>query len=758
MDRWASSLSAVLVLLVTCSLPAQESAREPDSQPDATQAAFFREHIQPLLAEHCYECHSQKSDKIEGDLRLDDGLMALQGGRSGVAIRPGDASQSLLIEAVSWSNDNLQMPPQGRLGESQLADLRTWIQTGAYWPEASSDRPVRLNGARDKTLGQSTDVEVKIAADRSDKGTASRADVKSHWAWQPIQAPRVTIKQQPIDAFIEMRLSAEGLTPNPPAEPRVLLRRLYLDLIGLPPTPYDLDCYESDTAPDRYERLVDRLLASPQYGERWARHWLDVVRYTESNGFEYDRMRDHAWPYRDYVIRSFNADRPYDEFMRQQIAGDVLEPITADSTIATSLLVCGPFDQAGSNQANLVQRATTREEEMEDLVSCVSQTFLGLTVNCARCHDHKFDPISQIEYYRFKSVFDGVKHGDRSLEGLPRDPRSVTPVITYSGTRVQPPPTAWLRRGNVRTPADIVSPAGLSLMAATEHDFSLAADAPEAERRKRFAHWLTDPRNPLPARVIVNRVWQYHFGVPLVATPSDLGISGALPSHPELVDWLAAELIRQGWSLKRLHRTIVGSDTYRRSATYRPEAAQRDAENRLLWRFPPRRLEAEVVRDAMLLVSGSLNSQMHGPSVRPFTTTDFNATFYHPFDRDAAEFNRRTIYRMNVNSGKDPLLDVFDCPDPSIKTPRRNATITPLQALALMNGSFVQRQAHYLAKRCDYSAPDSAESAIRMAYRHALLRDPMANELERSAQHVKAYGLESLCWALLNSTEFLYVQ
>ncbi len=707
---------------------------------DAARATFFRERIEPLLARHCYECHSKDAEKVEGELRLDDGRLALRGGRSGAVIRPGDAARSSLIEAISWSNENLQMPPEGRLSDQEIDDLRQWIQAGAFWPEAGSDRPILH--------------EPEPSA--SQKSSAHPEAARAHWAWQPIRRPSTPSGRHPIDALIDARLKSEGLTGNPPAASAVLVRRLYIDLIGLPPTPEECADYERDLSPDRYERLVDRLLASPHYGERWARHWLDVVRYTESNGFEYDRMRDHAWPYRDYVIRSFNADLPYDEFVRQQIAGDFLEPVTADSTIATSLLVCGPFDQAGSNQANLIQRATTREEELEDLVSAVGQTFLGLTVNCARCHDHKFDPISQVEYYRFKAVFDGVKHGDRSLEGLKPPAPGATPIVAYCGTRVQPPPTSWLRRGNVRTPADVVTPSGLSLLASTDFEFQLAADAPEAERRAMFARWLSDPRNPLPARVMVNRVWQYHFGSPLVSTPSDFGVSGSPPSHPELLDWLASEFVRQNWSLKRLHRTIVCSQAYQRSSDHQPDAAARDADNRWLWRYAPRRLEAEVVRDAMLSVSGSLNRQMGGPSVRPFTTTDFNATFYHPFDRDAAEYNRRTVYRMNVNSGKDPLLDVLDCPDPSIKTPRRNTTITPLQALALMNGTFVQRQADHLAVRC--RTEPTTDAAIGAAYRRVLLREPDEVERKRAADHVEAYGLESLCWALLNSTEFLYVQ
>ncbi len=862
---------------------------------------------------------------------------------------------------------------------------------------------------------------------------------RDHWSLRPIQRPALPSGGHPVDAFVRAGLRTKELAPNPPAASRDLIRRLCFDLIGLPPTPEELAAFERDPATDRYEKLVERLLASPRYGERWARHWLDVVRYTESQGFEYDRPRDHAWPYRDYVIASFNADKPYDRFMREQLAGDVLEPVTGEGIVATSLLVSGPWDQAGNGQANAIQRAITREEEMEDLVSVVGQTFLGLTVNCARCHDHKFDPIPAADYYRVKAVFDGVKHGERSIEGaaetkarderrtrlkrrlaeaqavvaaleaegaklaaakrpnapqapgpdafvrwtfngvpstvmpgelkdgaaitdgrlqlpkagayfksapLPRDIREKTleawvsladleqgggaaislestggvpfdaivfgerqarkwmagsegfartrnldapeetaapgalihvaavysadhrvalyrngepygapyaagPLVTfkagaahialgrrhqgggrpwltgalqqaalydralsaeevaasfraggfslpqaeilaslsvaqratrdealasmvkaragiaeadkpgavaYAGKREQPAPTKALKRGDVKSPGDVVAPSGLSAVTAVNADLGLAADAPEAQRRLKFADWLADAHNPLPARVMANRVWQFHFGQGLVTTPSDFGVSGAKPSHPELLDWLASEFIASGWSLKSLHRLIVTSATYRQSSEFHADAAAVDADNALLWRFPPRRLEAEAVRDAMLAVSGQLNPQLGGPSYRPFTTTDFNATFYHPVDRAEPEFNRRTVYRMNINSGKEPLLDAFDCPDPSVKTPRRGVTTTPLQALGLMNSSFVQRQAAALAARALQLANNEPTLAVSQAWQLALGRPATGAELQQAKAAARDRGLANVCWVLLNSTEFVYVR
>ena len=877
---------------------------------------------------------------------------------------------------------------------------------------------------------------------------ASGSETNSHWSLRPLRPVMergTTDASSPVDAYVIARLATNRLTISPEANRATLIRRLSFDLIGLPPSPREIDDFVKDQSLKAYEQLVERLLASPHYGERWARHWLDVARYTESQGFEYDKLRDNAWHYRDYVIKSFNDDKPYDRFMKEQVAGDVLEPVTSDGIVGASLLVCGPWDEAGNGQANATQKAITREEEMEDMISVIGQTFLGLTINCARCHSHKFDPIPQEEYYRVKSVFEGVKHGERPIAGpaaaraheerivalkqeiaaaqevvariageglklaqqsrppettgrvpapfarwtfdhatnavmpgelkgdatitngalklsqtgafyqtspLPRDIREKTleawvaladlkqgggaaisiqsedggvfdaivfgerqgkkwiagssgfertrdldapeetsppgalvhmavvyrddnsiavfrngepygkpytagsplqtfkagsahvllgkrhtgggkpfftgeikqaalydralsaeevaasfraaglaipeseilarlnvaqraeresalsqikkhrqaleaikPLpVSYAGTRVQPGPTHNLRRGDVRTPREVVTSGGLSAIIGVDSEFGLAADAPEAQRRLKFANWLADPRNPLPARVMANRVWHFHFGQGLVATPNDFGVSGARPTHPELLDWLATKFIESGWSVKALHRLIVNSVTYRQSSFTEPanpyyrHAVSVDADNQLLWRFPPRRLEAEAVRDAVLSVSGQLNPQAGGPSFRPFDALKFPANAYMPMDKVGAEFNRRTIYRMNVNSGKEPLLDAFDCPDPSVKTPRRGVTSTPLQALALMNNSFVQRHAGLLAERALAESANDLPTAVHNAYRLALGRPPKKEEAERALAAARARSLTNVCWALLNSTEFVYVR
>lgn len=924
--------------------------------------------------------------------------------------------------------------------------------TSASSPE-SGNTPLRLHRLSiGLTLAiLSIHVSAPFASAAAESSTAQKllpASATNHWSFQPIAAkapPTSTGNPLPtgndLDRFIQAKLAEHELGLSPEADRTTLIRRLSFDLTGLPPSPGEIDAFVKDNSGRAYENLVDRLLASPRYGERWARHWLDIVRYTESQGFEYDKLRDNAWHYRDYVIRSFNDDKPYNLFMRQQVAGDVLQPVTSDGIIGASMLICGPWDEAGNAQANATQRMITREDELEDTIGVVGQTFLGLTINCARCHSHKFDPISLDEYYRIKSVFEGVKHGERPVAGaaetraraaavedlhrqiaearaelgriealgwqraaltrtnspgsqgpiplaqwsfstnessilpgeskggarledhrlvLPkegafyqtkpltrdirektleawvsladlqqgggsaislqnangsnfdgivfgeRQPRKWTagsdgfnrtrdldapeetsatagqfvhvaiayhadnriavyrngvpygkpytpgsplqtfkagdaniviglrhtgggrpwltgqvqraalydralspeeiaasfrssglgippeeiaahltpqerdardqvakriqsaqasldalpPIpVSYVGTRVEPKPTQRLRRGDVKAPEEIVPPGTLSALKSMTSDFGLAPDAPEAQRRLKFADWLSDPRNPLPARVLVNRVWMFHFGQGLVATPNDFGASGARPTHPELLDWLASRFIEGGWSIKALHRWIVTSATYRQSSAPRAEALALDADGQWYWRYNPRRLEAEAVRDAMLAIGGEINLQMGGPSFRPFEILKFPANAYVPTDKTGPEYNRRTIYRMNVNSGKEPLMDAFDCPDPAVKTPRRGVTTTPLQALGLMNNAFVLRQSANLALASQRLAgtPDLAAS-IQAAYRLAIGRPAKPEELQRAVGSARERGLESVCWALLNSTEFVYVR
>ncbi len=519
-----------------------------------------------------------------------------------------------------------------------------------------------------------------------------------------------------------------------------------------------MNAFLADSSPAAYESLIDRLLASPHYGERWGRHWLDVARFSESHGYEYDHIRDHAWRYRDYVIQSLNADRPYRQFVREQIAGDVLEPVTQDGIIATGFLVAGPWDEANQIQSSLTMKQRVREEELEDMVAAVGQTFLGLTVNFARCHDHKFDPVPQRDYYRIKAALEGVLHGSRPVTPG-ADPSGQSPPLAYAArpNHGLPPPTFVLGRGDVEKKGQRVAAGGLSSVRFPSADFGLADDAPEAERRRRLADWVAHPANPLTARVIVNRIWHYHFGTGLIATPNDFGHNGDRPSHPELLDWMASDFLAQETRLKTLHRQILLSSTYRQAARFDARSATTDSDDRLLWRYPARRLEAETIRDAMLLSSGELNSRMAGPSFRPFKLTVFNSNFYDLNDPIGPEFNRRTVYRININSAKDPLLETLDCPDPSVKTPRRPVTTTPLQALGLMNNSFVLRQARCLAFRVQAEAGSNVARQVDRVYRLTIGRRPSSQEHDRASALVREAGLAELAWVLFNSSEFLYL-
>jgi hypothetical protein len=647
-----------------------------------------------------------------------------------VAGKPGE---SLLWQRI---NDD-EMPPKAPLAKDEKAALRRWIEAGAKWN------------------GESLDLF---------RFTTDRRAGYDWWALQPLAQTKPPIAQasnrdgNPIDAFLDLKLRERGLQVSPEADRRTLIRRLSFDLLGLPPAPERVAAFVADTRPDAYERLVDELLASPHYGVRWARHWLDVARFGESQGFERDKLRENAWPYRDWVVDAWNADMPYDEFARLQIAGDVLPADDAPSSsphaavIATGFLVAGPFDEVGKTQQSAAMKAVVRQDELEDLASLVGQTFLGLTVHCARCHDHKFDPIRQREYYQLAAALDGVQHGARDV--LLPDGKAIS---TYAVAPQAPGVSHVLLRGNPAAQGETVVPGGVASLAGVSADFGLPADAPEGPRRLKLAAWITDRHNPLFARVIVNRLWHYHFGVGLVDTPSDFGFNGGRPMHPELLDYLAGELIRREWSLKSLQRLIVSSAAYRRSSRFSEQAAAIDADNRLLWRMSPRRLEAESLRDATLSVAGQLNEQFGGPGFRDFTTFVRNTQFYEMQDPVGPEYNRRSVYRTWVRSGRSSFLDTFDCPDPSTKTPNRAVTITPLQALTLMNNSLVLRISAQFAERLEREAGEDVARQVRRAYDLAYARQPSAEELIALVPFVERYSLPELCRVLLNSNEFLYI-
>jgi mono/diheme cytochrome c family protein len=759
-----------------CALLLPPSAWAADSATQQETAAAV------LLARNCLECHNA-SDK-KGGLDLMRREAALAGGESGQVLLPGEPDKSPLLARLEAA----EMPPEGRrkLSVDERKLVREWIAAGAKWATDPID-PFLY--------------------------TTDRRAGYDWWSLQPIRVPQVpeiqnpkSKIQNPIDAFVLAKLGEQGLSPSPESDPRTLIRRLSFDLTGLPPSPEEVEAFVRDEDPRAYERLVDRLLDSPHFGERWARHWLDIVRFGESQGFERNKFRTSAWKYRDFVVEAFNSDLPYDDFIRWQIAGDVLRPDDPLAVVASGFLVVGPYDLTAYTTGTEDMRKFAREEELEGLIATVCQTFLGLTVNCARCHDHKFDPVTQREFYQLSAALGGTNQGDEReclsgdakaaaekrvaelqarIDALGNEPdaaaersrlEAVMQLLRGGPVHTTTPkqPDAWriLARGDYRQPGDVVSPRGIHAIVGVSSDWGLAADAPEAERRKALAHWVADAKNPLTPRVIVNRLWAHHFGEGIVRTTSDLGFQGGLPSHPELLDWLASELVQPStptrsvseespikpWSLKHIHRLILNSATYRQQSRVVPAAMKVDAENRLLWRRPPQRLEAETFRDAVLAVSGDLDRRIGGPGYKDYKVSSAgNNETYSVFDAVGPEFNRRSLYRTVLRAGTSPLLDTLDCPDPSVAAPRRSVTTTPLQALTLLNNVFTEHYAARFAERLKREAPDDVPAQVRRAYALAFNRQPAEDEVAFARRFIDERGRDQFCIVIFNSSEFMYV-
>jgi hypothetical protein len=587
----------------------------------------------------------------------------------------------------------------------------------------------------------------------------SHTSAEEWWAFRPLTRPTPPILPEttvsPLDAFVRAALDKRGLHPAPEADRRTLIRRLHFDLVGLPPTPEDVDAFVNDSRPDAYERLVDRLLASPAYGERWGRHWLDVVHYGDTHGYDKDKRRDNAWPYRDWVIKALNSDLYYREFVRQQLAGDVIRPGEADGLIATGFVVAGPWDFVGHVELRegTVDKEKTRVIDRDDMVTNALGTFLSLTVGCARCHDHKFDPIPMRDYYRLQAVFAGVERGARPLQ--PKMGKG-SPTV-YSIVPITPRPIWVLKRGEVEHRKEAVTPGALACVKGVEADFKLTPDN-DGTRRLALANWIADDANALTWRSIVNRLWHYHFGTGLVDTPNDFGRMGGQPTHPELLDWLACEL-RQSGSLKHIHRLIVTSATYRQSSRHEDRAAKIDSDNRYLWRMNRRRLDAESLRDAVLAVAGQLDRKMGGAGYDLFRFKDDHSPIYDHTDlariHDTATY-RRTVYRFTVRSVPNPFLDCLDCADPNLPTPVRNTTLTALQALAMLNNPFMVRQAQHIADRVKTHERD-LNGQVEHAYRWTFGRGPTNEERTVVVEHARQHGLAATCRVLLNANEFVFV-
>ena len=618
---------------------------------------------------------------------------------------------------------------------------------------------------------------------------------RTFWSFRPLQRvepPAVSDPAwsgSPIDRFLRAAQEAKGLSPAPPAERRVLVRRAYFDVIALPPTPAELREAIEDASPDWYGRLVDRLLASHHYGELWGRHWLDVARYADSDGYEADGDRPTAWRYRDFVIRALNSDMPYDQFVRWQLAGDELAPPSGSGTytaefarsgtgfLASATVIMGTVGTKRYHEQN-------RYNELDDMLSTTGSAFLGLTVGCARCHDHKFDPISAREYYRLLAAFTTTRRDPLPKPPLPGGEANkveakdlVGPALGITDASPTPATSYLLARGDVDAKVQEVTLGFPAVLTPPDTDGSpdrwlaphpASTGAATTRQRAALGAWITDAEHgagALAARVIVNRIWQHHFGEGLVRTPGDFGTQGDRPIHPELLDWLASELVANGWRLKPIHRLILTSAAYAQGTTYDSSKAAIDPENRLLWRRRPLRAEAEVMRDAILAVSGSLRRDVGGPAIKPALPPETAAGrdkdgIARPAE-DGPEQWRRTVYLFTKRSRLTPMLTTFDAPNAAESCARRTVSTVPTQALALLNDPFVRNQAKRFAARCLAETERTPAAQIRHAYVLALGREPSEQETRRAAEFlgrtVDEETMTDLCHVLFTTNEFAYV-
>lgn len=744
---------------------------------DEEQLAFFEKRVRPLLVTKCYECHSAESKEVQGELLVDSRATLLRGGVTGAAVVPGDLDHSLLIEAVRYKNEAMQMPPDAKLSEAEIADLEQWIKMGAPDPRSTAT----------KHHGKQIDLEA----------------ARQFWSLKPIVRPAIPEVRKDewprsdIDRFILHKIEQQGFSPATDADKRTLIRRATYDLTGLPPTVTEVNDFLADTSPEAFATVIDRLLKSPRYGERWGRHWLDVVRYADTAGDNSDFPIPQIHRYRDWVIEAFNRDLPYNEFVRDQLAGDLRGGKTEEQRIER-LVATGYIANSrrfGSRVDDYPQHLT-----IEDTLDNLGRTFLGLTISCARCHDHKFDPITIRDYYglfgifhstrypwpgieleqkqrdfvplvepekiaemaeaakvraaeqtrldeevkRLKSLIektksDKSKNGDaaadnktaaeeelKEAERVAREFAEQPPLFetAYAVADAIPEDVAVQLKGDPAHPGDVVPRRFLTVLGGQE----LLTDV-EVSGREQLADWILAIDNPLTARVMVNRIWQHHFGRGIVPTPNDFGKQGKPPTHPELLDYLASQFRADGWSIKSLHRRIMLSRTYQQSSVRDPDAITKDPINENLAGFPRRRLDAEAIRDTLLSLGGNLDLSAAGPHPFPSAYT-WKFTQHNPF-KAVYETNRRSVYLMTQRIQRHPFLAIFDGADPSTSTATRMSTTTPLQALYLLNDPFVHDQSNRIAERIVGHA-NGNEERITLLYQLLFTREPLVDEVNEA--------------------------
>ncbi|MCA9120389.1 MAG: PSD1 domain-containing protein [Planctomycetales bacterium] len=814
-----------------------------DSEPEhsAEQIKFFETEIKPILVKHCFKCHGANGAP-KGGLSLTSRSGLLQGGDTGPSVLLESPGDSILLEAVNYAS--YEMPPSGKLPQAMIDVLTKWVEIGLPWTPGDEIAHVESEKHGPPPVNDET---------------------KQFWSFRPVVRPEVPSHpgdhwvRTPIDAFVLKSLDAAELRPAPPATKTALLRRAYYDLIGLPPSPEQVQDYLSDASPDAFERVVDALLESPHYGERWGRHWLDLVRYAETNSYERDGAKPFVWRYRDYVIRSFNDDKPYDQFVKEQIAGDELPTVTSDSIIATG------YYRLGIWQDEPVDAHQELFEDLDDLVRTTGEVFLGITVGCARCHDHKLDPLPQTDYYGMLAFFRNVKRfGERSHESvlansvrtlgtdesveryerLIREHREETEEnrkalgnldrrikadlvgvendewqaeqarIDIARTRIgkilsqkdfdryvaltaerdqlrqfRPPgneqalcvtehgptahPTHVLIRGNAHVEGELVEPHFPSVLSPPSPNIISPGDSVNSTgRRLALARWLSSADNPLTARVMVNRIWHYHFGRGIVRSTSDFGFQGTAPTHPALLDWLASDFIDGGWRLKRLHKLIMLSSTYQMSSQPNEQALAKDPINNLMWRFDMRRLSAEEIRDSILAVDGSLNREkMYGPSVYVSIPEEVLAGQSRPgagWGQSSPEDRaRRSLYIHVKRSLVVPMMASFDGADTDASCPIRFVTTQPTQALGMLNSDFVNEQAAVFAKYLIANAGSRIHDQVALGLRRVTQREPTTEEIARGTRLVETLehkyklsteaALKQFCVTALNLNEFMYI-